>query len=714
MNKVELLAPSGNMESLEAAVQAGCDAVYLGLKQYSARAFAGNFSHDEFIEAVNYCHLFGVKVYVTFNTLLTENEFNNIKKEIQFVYENHVDAVIIQDLGLFYYIHLNYPDFDIHCSTQMHIHNLAGVKYMQDSGAKRVILARESPLDLIEEACNTGIDIEVFGYGAICISYSGQCLFSAVEKNRSANKGMCAQLCRMRYFKKDMTSSKEGEYLLSPKELNIIDHLSEVLDTGVSGIKIEGRMKRKEYVYLVIKTFREAIDAYYENKEYKVSNERLKELELLFNRGFSTGHLFKQDIQSRMGQYRPNHMGIEIGEVKDYKNGKVLVHLTDNLYQRDGLRIINEKEDIGLTAVVIEKNNLFVNEAKANDDVWLNCKEGIPQKGDKVHKTTDIRLIKDIDSEIDSKPRRIPLCIQYSAKVNQPFTITINDDLNNTIYFDSEFICEEAKSAPITKTNLEESLSKLGNTYFKVDTLDGELDNVFIPKSIINEARRNAIQQLEDLRTLRNNKEIKEEVIEPITKQDHILPHILINTDSDYEHDDVLNVLNLETNIVDENLKSGNYENNILNEVGTLYGEHTDCIGGMSLNITNSYALAYILKNKGITACILSSELNDEQISDLLNAFENRYGFKPFTYKFIYGRRNLMIIKDGFMREKIDSICDYHGNIYKLAYNNNNVFIKESKPHDVHNTYCDGVYMIFDDTQEIEERVEEVYEEIHG
>ena len=394
MKKVELLAPAGNMEALKAAVNAGCDAVYLGLKSFSARAFAGNFSHEEFIEAIHYCHTRNVKIYCTINTMLYETEIENAKKEVDFLYEDDCDAILIQDLGLFHYVRTCYPDMPVHCSTQMHIHNLKGVEFMKNQGVERVVLARETPIEIIQQACQMGVEIEVFTYGAICISYSGQCMMSASVKNRSANRGMCAQCCRLKYTRVDGSHFKEGDYILSPKDLNVIDQLPSLLDAGVSSLKIEGRMKRSEYVYLVIKTFREAIDAYYANKTYHVSSERLKQLEEMFYRGFSNGHLFHDDVTHRMSQYRPNHQGIAIGKVLAYRNGRVQVKLSDDLYQNDGLRIINEPHDTGLSAIKIYKNDLLVNHAKVNDIVWITCpSDPAPKKGQILRKTTDTHLL---------------------------------------------------------------------------------------------------------------------------------------------------------------------------------------------------------------------------------------------------------------------------------------------------------------------------------
>ncbi|MBQ1534248.1 MAG: U32 family peptidase, partial [Erysipelotrichaceae bacterium] len=203
MKKAELLAPAGNFECLKAAISNGADAVYLGGKNFSARAFAGNFDHDELKVAVEYAHLRNVRVFVTLNTLLTEKEFSNAIKEAEYYYNSNVDALLVQDLGLYDFIKRRFPDFELHCSTQMHIHNIAGIQTAKKLGFSRVVIARESDLDFVRQACRQGIEIETFVHGAICVSYSGQCLMSSATKNRSANKGMCAQCCRLKYALKD-------------------------------------------------------------------------------------------------------------------------------------------------------------------------------------------------------------------------------------------------------------------------------------------------------------------------------------------------------------------------------------------------------------------------------------------------------------------------------------------------------------------------------
>lgn len=714
MRKVELLAPAGNMEALIAAVQAGCDAVYLGMTFFSARAFAGNFSKEELIEAVKYCHIRDVKVYVTMNTILYEPEIEAAKKQVQFLYVHDVDALLIQDFGLFHYVRTCYPDFEVHCSTQMHVHNLAGIEFMKTQGVKRVVLARESSIELIQQACKTGMDIEVFAYGAICISYSGQCQFSVVTKRRSANRGMCAQCCRMKYFDEDGKHFNEGDYILSPKDLNVIDNLPVLLDAGVSSLKIEGRMKRPEYVWLITKTFREAIDAYYNNQKYTVSHEREKELMSMFHRGFSKGHLFHDVVEQRMSQYRPNHQGVVIGKVIDYYRGKVKIQLSDNLHQHDGLRILSTPEDIGLTAVKIYNDkNLLVNQAHAGQIVTLECKEGRPKKGQPVHKTSDTQLIKQIDAIIDQNIRTIPLQLTYVAQIGKPLEIRITDGIHDVTQKSNQ-ILEHAKNAPLTKQKLAENLSKTGEYPYRIEQIDGELENVFLPIRLINETRRSALDALTTLRQ-RQHQRIgrKEYTYQTSNVFDQNFEAIVQSKETiDIDQKRYLNCIESQTvmPVINETQKDKvELYNTILSQTGDLYMGLHDCIAGMTYNVVNSYAIAYLLSIPGIKGVILSSEMSDLQIELTLNAFEERYGFKPPVYKFVYGKRNLMYIKDGFIKNKnMKSMSDLHGNRYELLYNANVVSILESSVYKTENPYCMGKYLILDeDTENIQSLLEE-------
>lgn len=697
-NKIELLSPAGNMESLKAAVAAGANAIYLGLQNFSARAFAGNFSHEEFIEAIQYCHIRDVKIYVTMNTMLYETEIENAKKEVAFLYDNDVDGLLIQDLGLFHYVRTCYPDLAVHCSTQMHIHNVAGVNYMKQQGVERVVMARETPIEIIEEACKCGVQIEVFVYGAICISYSGQCLMSSVSKNRSANRGMCAQCCRLKYDMNGKNDSKHS-YLLSPKDLNVIDEIPALIKAGVASLKIEGRMKRPEYVWLVTKTFREAIDAYYEGKSYQVSPQRLQELMLMFNRGFSKGHLFHASIDERMSQFRPNHQGLEIGTVVQYKQGRVQVKLSTPLYQHDGLRIMNTPTDTGLTAVKIyDRNERLVNHANQGDIVWLECHDKpFPKAGQKLHKTSDAHLIKMIDDQIETPTRRIPIYLTYSAKINEPFVLKVIDHDGHQIEVTSRQVIQQAKTSPVLASQIEVSLRKLGDTPYEIETITGEVENIFLPISAINEVRRNAIDQLNTQRKKCHVREGKQEYhfninapAEPLSKD------LIYNRNRSsksgytrgYGQHQICPVINQTyTNVVD-------YEDNILSSYCDLAGKHTHCIAGMTMNIANSYAMAYVYSHAGIDGIIVSSEMSDEMIVQSKNAFTQRYGFEPYLYQFTQGRRTVMYIKDGFTTKPISTLQDLQHEQYPIIKDKNTVEILESDEQNKTNQNCYGTYRI--------------------
>lgn len=701
MKKIELLAPCGNMEALIAAVAGGCDAVYLGLTNYSARAFAGNFNREQLIEAVHYCHERDVSVYVTMNTMLYETEIEKAKETVQFLYENDVDALLIQDLGLFHLVRTMFPDFDVHCSTQMHIHNLAGVKYMKEEGAKRIVLARETPIEIISEACQEGVEIEVFAYGAICISYSGQCLMSSATKNRSANRGMCAQSCRLKYKKEDGSAFAQGDYLLSPKDLNAIQEIPALIKAGVASLKIEGRMKRPEYVYLVTRTFREAIDACYAGKTYTVNRQREKDLLLMFNRGFSKGHVFHADVDHRMSHFRPNHRGICIGKVTAFEKGSVTVKLTDTLHQHDGLRILHNPADIGLTAVKIYKNGKLVSQAKAGDVVTLGCPKGErPSIGDALHKTSDTALISSIDEEIRTEVRRIPVTIHYTAKAGQPLIVQIEDGEGRMAYAESAVPVELAKSAPLQEERIVLALKKTGDFPYDVTAVEGTADNIFLPVSVINETRRSAMEQLSMQRQKRHIRSGMRPYAFSLQPKAQLKPLIVETHHIELMADEDMAVYNetAVSPVVDETLAEAlHYDNCILSSAGNLYGTHTHCIAGMTMNIANSYALAYVLSKQGIDGAVFSSECSKEQIAMTLEAFENRYGFTPLTYQLVYGRRVLMYVKDAFTHASIHGFRDIHGERYAVERENQVTMIKEDTPYTNDNPYAYGSYLILDE-----------------
>ena len=268
----ELLSPAGNIECLKAAINNGADACYLGGKSFGARAFAGNFTNEELKEAVEYAHLYGVKIYITVNTIIYNNEVNDFIEYIKYLYQIGVDALIMQDIGMISLVRQTFPNFEIHASTQLHNHNNEGIKALKDLGVTKVVLDREMTLEQIENI-NVDIEKEVFIHGALCNSYSGCCLFSYMNGGRSGNRGECTQPCRLPYklIKNGKYISNEDKYLLSTRELNTIHNFDKLMNSDITCFKIEGRMKSPSYVGYITRIYRKLIDNYQKNNKDRKS-----------------------------------------------------------------------------------------------------------------------------------------------------------------------------------------------------------------------------------------------------------------------------------------------------------------------------------------------------------------------------------------------------------------------------------------------------------
>lgn len=454
LKKPELLSPAGDFASLKAAIQAGCDAVYLGGKLFGARAFSNNFDNNELVEAIKYAHLYKVKVYVTVNTLVYEHEVNKFMEYIDFLYRNNVDALIIQDIGMMDLIRKTYPLLELHASTQMHIHNLEGVKLVESLGLKRAVLARETSINLIKEIKqNTNIELEIFIHGALCISYSGQCLFSSLIGNRSGNRGSCAGSCRQKYdLLINNKKVNDEQYLLSTKDLCSLENIGKLIDIGVDSLKIEGRMKSPHYVYLVTKLYREAIDSYLLTGQVKINLDELTNLKKIFNRNYTKGFLFDElDI---VNSYRPNHLGIEIGRVIKSQNNYIDILLTDDLNINDGIRFIDN--DIGFIVTKMFVNKKRVEHAKKGDIVSIYYQGKITKTN--VVKTTDYLLNKEIEEKLKSK-KKINIEGILEVYLNQPIKLTITDGNNEVVTTGS--LVETAKTSPISYERIKEQLNKL-------------------------------------------------------------------------------------------------------------------------------------------------------------------------------------------------------------------------------------------------------------
>ncbi|MCY6483548.1 U32 family peptidase [Clostridium aestuarii] len=674
MKKIELLAPAGSMESLYAAVQNGADAIYVGGTKFSARAYASNFDEENMIEAVEYCHLYDVKIYVTANILIKENEISEAMDYIKFLYEIGVDALIIQDTGLAELIKRNFPDFEIHASTQMTVHNPEGALLLKKLGFSRIVLSRELSLNEIEYISkNLGVETEIFTHGALCISYSGQCLMSSLIGGRSGNRGKCAQPCRLPYtlINRDIMKEKKG-YILSPKDICTLENIKEIIESGTSSLKIEGRMKRPEYVAGVVSAYRKAIDEFYGSKQLKSSmknfnvNKEKKKLLQLFNReGFSSAYLFGNIGKNMMAYNFPKNTGVKIGEV----NKDLALKLEENLSVKDGIRFGND----GFVVSKIIKDCENVDEAYVGDEVKLK-----PTKykiGDILYKTSDIKLLENLSktySNIYERKNGLNLIVKFN--VGEPLTL-------RTYYKDKDFevigeVVQKALKKPLDKEKIIKNLNKTGDTAFQFINIDFEsFEEGFLPVSLVNSMRRKLLQKIveyiinKDKRSMQkglnlnlsSKKEKRDKIDNPLvivtTKdqlkavQEYQIENIAVELFMKECDIDITEVrcknLYIKTasiiknefesvcNIIEENLS--HIKGIVTCNLGIIkrFKEKTKIIGDYKLNIFNSYSLEFY-KDMVDTASI-SLELNKKEISNLM-----RKAVIPCLL-IVYGKTELMI-----------------------------------------------------------------------
>ena len=701
----ELLAPVGNMECLKAAINAGCDAVYLAGKNFGARSFAGNFSREELIEAINICHLYGIKVYVTVNTLIYDVEVEQFLNYIDFLHKNNVDAVIMQDIGMIDLVRKTYPNLEIHMSTQGNIHNLEGVKLCEKLGIKRVVLARETPIELIKYIKeNTNIEIEIFIHGALCMSYSGECLMSALIGGRSGNRGTCAQSCRQPYsLEIDGKVVSKNKYLLSTKDLNTLYYINELIDIGIDSLKIEGRMKRPEYVYLITSIYRRAIDNYIKNGKTKITKNDIKEIKKIFNREFTKGFIFNEDNDNFTNTYRPNHLGIEIGRVLDYKKGQVIIKLSDTLNINDGIRII-DKSDFGSTVTTIYKGRNKVTSASSGDIISIPFKDKVDINA-RVLKTTDYIQLKEIEDKIKIN-KKIKISGKCILKLGEPIKLIVNDS-NNTIEINSDYITEKAIKNITTKELVIEQLNRLGNTIYEFDNLEIDMDNdIFIPTSKLNALRRQTVDLLNQKRLYKKEYTKDKYYIELPDFEKEFNKNILLNDYDKYiKYKEDYNIIYIDneedfnkikddkcifkTDRINEYLKD--YKNKLLvSDLGSVY-KYKNVDTDFSLNVTNSYSVAF-LHSQGVNKVTLSYELNYKQIKYLIESYEKRYNKHPNVEVIVVSYPEAMICKYNILKKynkKEGYLIDRFNNKYKLKIKNNFMYIYHFKKIKLEDNYFD-------------------------
>lgn len=660
--KKELLSPVGNMDSLYQAIHNGCDAVYLGGKKFGARAYADNFNEEELISTIRYCHLYGVKIYITVNTMIYETELDECLEYIRFLHKNNVDAIIMQDLGLIKQVREIFPNLEIHASTQMHNHNLEQLKFLEQLGVKRVVLARELSLEEINQL-NTGMEIEAFIHGALCISYSGQCLFSSLLMNRSGNRGSCAGICRLPFtlMEDNHEVPTKGKYLLSPKEFSTLESFKEIMESNIYSLKIEGRMKSPSYVGFVTRLYRNLIDAYNENRPLNFSEEELTKLKVLFNRGFTKGHIFGDKNESLMNTETPNHQGIPLGTVLGFSKDKIKIKLDCDLYQEDGIRFA--KEDKGcIVNFLYNAKGLLVNHASKGEIVYIDNKINIKEKS-RVLKTIDSQLMREL-ANIHYK--KIPITCEVVAKINESLKIEFCDGDNNRV-IEKGSILEKSLKNPTSDEIIKEKIGSLGDSPFVLQDIKIIHDeDIFIPMSELKRIRRNLVKKLIEIRENKiPNAFFKEEMF--VKKDENIKQtfkkniNVLVRTEEQLFaclEENVHSVYVTNPFLYQKYKEKGNVylrlsrikttfpnfknERLLVGDTGSLfkYGAENDVVSDYYLNVANSFSFS-LLESLGASRITLSIENNIEQMKELCKYIKNKERIEVF----IYGKPEVMVMK---------------------------------------------------------------------
>lgn len=656
----ELLSPAGDFLSLRQAVINGCDAVYVGGVKFGARKYAPNFTNEELIKAIRYCHLYNVKIYVTVNTIIYDNELKEALEYIEFLYKNEVDALIMQDIGLIKLVKEMYPNLEIHASTQLHNHNKQGLELLRDLKVKRVVLARELTID---EVNNLDVDIEkeVFIHGALCICYSGECLFSSILLNRSGNRGSCAGFCRLPYelYKNSELIKTEGKYLLSPKELNTSTYLDKILESNIASLKIEGRMKSPTYVGFVTRFYRRIIDNYHKYKKIIIDEEDVKKLMILYNRDFTEGYLFNKRKDDLMNIKTPNHQGLEIGTVIEVDKKKIKIKLTEELNQNDGIRF-SENNNGGIVNFLYNDSGLLVKTSPKNSIIYLDNKYQITTKC-KLLKTSDIKLTKEFENLQDLK---IPINIKVTAKVERPLEIEMAS--GSVVVKKQSSIVERASNCPTTKEMIIKQSTKLGSTPFICNNIRLEADdNIFVSVKVLNDLRREVsnllYQKLSSRPRLRRiNKPLNkkylsrkrppslnvlvntEEQLKAVLSQKDKINRIYIKDENLYEKYKNISNIYLRLPRVIKIKKNYQNENLLVSELGGIkrYDSTNNIITDTYLNVTNHSMINYLLEHN-VKTITLSLELTKDHIKDIVS----NYDIVPDLEVILYTRVELMVMK---------------------------------------------------------------------
>ena len=476
MRRLELLAPAGDMDALKAAVQNGADAVYLGAGGFNARRNAGNFDGDGLKAAVGYCHARGVHVHVTLNTLVRQDELEALYDTVRLIHESGADAVIVQDFGVARAVRAMAPDMELHASTQMAAHNAQAARFLKTQGFDRAVLARECTFEDMAGCVGTGIDVEVFVHGALCVACSGQCLMSSLVGGRSGNRGLCAQPCRLPW----RLDGREG-YLLSTRDLCGIDDLARLRDIGVTSLKIEGRMKRAEYVAVTVAAYRRALDALYDGKPFDAAEAR-DALKQMFNRGgFTRGYGPGMAERALMYPARPNHIGVAVGACM--KPGSVALEADVDAADALVLRRGGEDAPVKLSGAAGTR---------------VPCPKAA--KGDRLVRLVSAEQMRAARESFDGEHRLIGLTARATLRVGEPARLIVSDGIHTAEAAGD--VVQAATGGPFDPDRAARQLQRTGGTPYNLGQIDIDADdNAFAPASALNALRRDALDALTGLRT---------------------------------------------------------------------------------------------------------------------------------------------------------------------------------------------------------------------
>ena len=610
---MKIVAPAGNMERFYSAISATADEIYLGLKGFGARRNAENFTVEELKKAIDYAHLRGSRIFLTFNTIMTNREIELLYPTLKDLYNYGLDAIIVQDLGYAEYLHKNFSSIEIHGSTQMTVANYYEINYLKKLGFKRIVLPRELSFEEIKEIReHTDMELEVFVSGSLCISFSGNCYMSSFIGGRSGNRGMCAQPCRKEY----KTSCGEKSYFLSPKDqLYGLDEIKKLQEIGIESIKVEGRMKDVSYVYETVSYFRSLINGI--NKEENTPK--------LFNRGYSKGYFYDNDKTIMNRDYSYN-VGEKIGEVVG-KN----IRLDEDVVSGDGITFVS-KDYKNLGGTYINKI------AYKNEKLILNFPEGTKY----IFRNYNKRLNDEISKKLKSTDKKLEINFDFIAKLNEKLILKIyleDENRNRILNLEeiSETLTQKAQKRAISEEDIKEKLSEIGDSEFTVKNIKIDIDkNIFIPLSELKNLKRNVVEKFRekilsyfrrdlDSELKENNQEYFKLEIEKDEPKDLEIRVIVSNEEQKNFLENIKNEYNIKEiyyrtyDIAKQSmLGQHNLDNKLASNLYELLeNKNSDVMLNWNMNIVNSYTINVLEKIKKLESFIISPEINFSKIREL-------------------------------------------------------------------------------------------------